>query len=342
MKGHIRERSPGHWAIILNINKNGSRKRKWHSFIRCLMTDLFPRLINNQIIPHLGNKQLQKLKAIDIEAWHNVLIAGGRKDGKGGVSARYDRPCPPRSVQGFERGGAVRPGDKKRSFGREAAESRRRGRGSNQSSSSIVSKSCSPSFAAASSIRRSFCHCSPVYAAANCWRCVGGISISTARFYKCERRWKKPKPTACRLKRRSPKQVAATLPCPISLWAPCANTGAPNWSSVCRLGLGKVSDEDDLLFPTLEGSLPSPRAFSAEWADVAASIGMPDITFHALRHTHASQLIDAGVDVVTIAKRLGHSGPNITLKIYAHLFRDSDDKAAQAINDALAKLGYGA
>jgi integrase len=45
-----------------------------------------------------------------------------------------------------------------------------------------------------------------------------------------------------------------------------------------RLGLGKVSDEDDLLFPTLEGSLPSPRAFSAEWADVAASIGMPDIT----------------------------------------------------------------
>jgi hypothetical protein len=30
-----------------------------------------------------------------------------------------------------------------------------------------------------------------------------------------------------------------------------------------RLGLGKVSDEDDLLFPTLEGSLPSPRSFSA-------------------------------------------------------------------------------
>jgi hypothetical protein len=32
MRGHIRERSPGHWAIILDINKDGSRKRKWHSF----------------------------------------------------------------------------------------------------------------------------------------------------------------------------------------------------------------------------------------------------------------------------------------------------------------------
>ena len=102
-----------------------------------------------------------------------------------------------------------------------------------------------------------------------------------------------------------------------------------------RLGLGKC--DNDFLFPTLEGTLPSPRAFSAEWADVAASIGMPDITFHALRHTHASALIDAGVDIVTISKRLGHSSPNITLKVYAHLFREKDDKASAAINDALAK-----
>jgi len=64
---------------------------------------------------------------------------------------------------------------------------------------------------------------------------------------------------------------------------------------------------------------------------------MPDITFHALRHTHASALIDAGVDIVTIAKRLGHSSPNITLGTYAHFFRQRDDKAAAAINDALAK-----
>jgi integrase len=66
---------------------------------------------------------------------------------------------------------------------------------------------------------------------------------------------------------------------------------------------------------------------------------MPDITFHALRHTRALQLIDAGVDVVTISKRLGHASPNITLKIYAHLFRNSDSKAADAINAALANLG---
>jgi len=40
---------------------------------------------------------------------------------------------------------------------------------------------------------------------------------------------------------------------------------------------------------------------------------MPDVTFHGLRHTHASQLIDQHVDIVTISKRLGHAKPDITL-----------------------------
>ena len=66
---------------------------------------------------------------------------------------------------------------------------------------------------------------------------------------------------------------------------------------------------------------------------------MPDVVFHALRHTHASQLINSGVDIVTISKWLGHANPNITLKIYAHLFRNKDGKAADAINAALANLG---
>jgi hypothetical protein len=32
MKGHLRERSPGHWAIILDVQDAGKRRRKWHSF----------------------------------------------------------------------------------------------------------------------------------------------------------------------------------------------------------------------------------------------------------------------------------------------------------------------
>ena len=104
------------------------------------------------------------------------------------------------------------------------------------------------------------------------------------------------------------------------------------------LGLGKLP-EDALVFPAFEGGPQSPRAFSKAWSSEAARLGLADVTFHALRHTHASQLIDAGVDIVTISKRLGHASPNVTLAVYAHLFQRSDDKAAQAINAALANLG---
>jgi integrase len=99
------------------------------------------------------------------------------------------------------------------------------------------------------------------------------------------------------------------------------------------LGLGKLS-AGALVFPTLEGHPQNPDAFSAAWNDVMIEFDL-DVSFHGLRHTHASQLIDAGVDVVTIARRLGHASPAITLSTYAHLFRKDDGKAAAAINAAL-------
>ena len=59
---------------------------------------------------------------------------------------------------------------------------------------------------------------------------------------------------------------------------------------------------------------------------------MPEITFHSLRHSHVSQFIANGVDIVTISKRLGHAKPDITLRIYAHMFKKDDSKAAAAID----------
>ena len=41
----------------------------------------------------------------------------------------------------------------------------------------------------------------------------------------------------------------------------------------------------------------------------------PRVTLHALRHSHASALIAAGQDVLTISRRLGHGSPNVTLAV---------------------------
>ena len=63
------------------------------------------------------------------------------------------------------------------------------------------------------------------------------------------------------------------------------------------------------------------------------------VTFHALRHTHASVLIKCGVDILTVAKRLGHAEPSMTLNTYAHLIEGADEAAAKAIEGMLKGRG---
>lgn len=50
------------------------------------------------------------------------------------------------------------------------------------------------------------------------------------------------------------------------------------------------------------------------------------ITFHGLRHTHASLLLLNGIDIGFVAKRLGHKNTIITSEIYAHVLKETEDK----------------
>ena len=63
---------------------------------------------------------------------------------------------------------------------------------------------------------------------------------------------------------------------------------------------------DTLVFSTIEGELLSPDNLSRDWCRVRTAKKLPPIPFHALRHTHASVLLRAGVDVLTVSRRLGH------------------------------------
>ena len=100
-----------------------------------------------------------------------------------------------------------------------------------------------------------------------------------------------------------------------------------------KLGQGK-SPDDALIFSNWDGSIRSPDALTKEWTLCMGQIGMPGCTLHSLRHTHASQLIESGMDILTISRRLGHGSPGITLGVYGHLFSNSDDRAAQVMEAA--------
>ena len=64
--------------------------------------------------------------------------------------------------------------------------------------------------------------------------------------------------------------------------------------------------------------------------------GLPRIRLHDLRHTHASHLLLAGVNVKVVSERLGHSSPAFTMTVYQHVLPGMQADAATA-TERLAK-----
>jgi len=79
----------------------------------------------------------------------------------------------------------------------------------------------------------------------------------------------------------------------------------------------------------------NPSATSHRYADMCAELGI-DSHLHALRHYSATELLTAGVDLRTVAGRLGHGGGGaITLRVYAAWVGESDRRAAEILGSRL-------
>ena len=100
------------------------------------------------------------------------------------------------------------------------------------------------------------------------------------------------------------------------------------------LGLGNIETSTPV-FGTIEAELLSPNNLTRAWHRALNAAGLPKVTFHSLRHYHASVLISSGVDVLTVSRRLGHAKAAITLDVYSHVLPGSDAAAARAIEGVL-------
>ncbi|NLN24721.1 MAG: site-specific integrase, partial [Bacteroidetes bacterium] len=94
-------------------------------------------------------------------------------------------------------------------------------------------------------------------------------------------------------------------------------------------------DEDGLVFCQKNGKPLHPDTPSKWFPKFLVRNKLPRLNFHCLRHTHASLLVKAGVDIKLISERLGHSGIQITYDTYSHLYPDKQQEAVQILQKML-------
>ncbi len=85
------------------------------------------------------------------------------------------------------------------------------------------------------------------------------------------------------------------------------------------------------------GDVPAEPNTYRKWSkEFMQSIGIKQILkFHAIRHTFATNLIEAGVDVKSVSTMMGHSDISTTLDLYVH---PSEESKAKAVNKVISKL----
>ena len=375
MKGHIRERSPGHWAIVLDVRdgETGKRKRRWHSFkggkreaqIECsrliaalsggsylepnkiTMVLFFERwlahvhsqispksheryseIIRKNIIPDLGAVLLTKLRPAQISQAYAKALAGGRRDGKGGLA--------PTTVVYMHRlikqalAQAVRwellsrnPAD--------AVDPPKVERGSmitfDMTQTADLLESLRGTRVLIPVMLGALCGLRRGEIAALRWRHVdfstGKLSVvESAEQTVAGVRYKPPK---------SGRGRAIALSATVS-----TELGAHRRRQAEELlRLGIRQSDTTFVYTREDGEPMQPRSLTRAWEQALSRTTLPRIRFHDLRHAHATHLLSNGVHPKVASERLGHSRVGITLDLYSHVLPGMQEDAAARVDDAL-------
>ncbi len=104
-------------------------------------------------------------------------------------------------------------------------------------------------------------------------------------------------------------------------------------------GARAAGNKDALVFPAKDGGPLDPRAFTKRYETLLKKAGIPITSFHALRHTVAVLLLQAGEKVKNIQDLLGHEKYSTTMDIYAdYIPEEEKEKTAERIDALLAEL----
>jgi integrase len=369
MRGHIRERSPGHWAIVIDAHDaQGQRKRRWHSFtgtkreaqVQCAKLiseaqgggtvdpsrvtlaqylDRFERdwaSLHTTVASaqryarslayarrHLGERRLQALRPADLAALYATLSRAGLAP----RTVKHAHNVLHRALEQAKLWGLLRDNPAEMAKPPSIPDEERAILQPERARDLLERLRGQPlyllaSLALATGLRRS-------EALALRWRDVD----LDARRLTVEQALEQTATHGIRVKGPKTRHGRRTISLPAHIVAELRSHWRAQQEQRLALGMGKAP-VDGFVLAAIDGRPQSPDTISTAWGRAMGKILMPEITLHSLRHTHASMLIAAGVDILTISRRLGHANPTITLGVYGHLIHGSDDRAAQIMDQA--------
>ena len=295
----------------------------------------YRQLAERQIIPHLGAISLQKLRPAQIHVWHTTLLTSGGKDGK---------PLSARTVGHAHRvlHRALERAMRLEIVGRNAAHPVPPPKVEAAEVTVLTAYQIADVLANLDGYGGRY-GLLPLHA-------IAALAIGTGmrRGEICGLTWgavdldggtarveRSLEETANGLRFKAPKTAHGrrTISLPVNVLEILRDHRRRLIEYRLTLGMGRLGD-DDLVFPMADGSPYSPDKLSRDWGHAVRDRNLPPANFHALRHSHASALIAAGLDIVTVSRRLGHGSPAITLRVYAHAFSAGKDEAAARAIDA--------
>lgn len=105
-----------------------------------------------------------------------------------------------------------------------------------------------------------------------------------------------------------------------------------------RLRLGRGQHDDHYVFAQYDGRPFHPERFSREFTRNQHYFNrahpddpLPDINLHGLRHTWATLVLTAGIDIKIVSERLNHNSTHITREIYTHVTPPMQSEAAETV-----------
>jgi integrase len=102
----------------------------------------------------------------------------------------------------------------------------------------------------------------------------------------------------------------------------------------------ECSEPDGSVFATTKGTpLSDKNLYNRQLAPACDAIGLPRVSWHSFRHTHATLLHEAGESLKTAQALLGHSNLETALGVYTHAIPDAQRRAVERVAGVLDPVG---